>query len=213
MRWQGDKRTVAARDLQTHTADTTLDPACLSVCFPQHMSSSILAPRIHTLVIWKTKLLLPLLSQGCLKSNIRQREFSEILYDMCITCVIFQILSCEFTACLYSLHLIPSLTSFTQYLPAIILFLLASVWLDTRRTDWLQISADHNTCQWRQNRPTRRGIVFFPKVVRVGRWDGITAQIQDPLGTVGCEAHMGKQAADELLTRASHHGLPEEYLH
>ena len=26
---------------------------CLSVCFPQHMSSSILAPRIHTLVIWQ----------------------------------------------------------------------------------------------------------------------------------------------------------------
>lgn len=32
---------------------------------------------------------------------------------------------------------------------------------------------------------------------------------KDPLGNVGCEAHMGKQAADELLTQASHNGLRE----
>lgn len=49
----------------------------------------------------------------------------------------------------------------------------------------------------------------FLSVVYVGRWDGITAQTKDPLGTVGCEAHMGKQAADELLTWASHHCLRE----
>lgn len=50
----------------------------------------------------------------------------------------------------------------------------------------------------------------FLSMAHVGRWDGITAQTKDPLGTVGCEAHMGKQAADELLTWASHHCLREE---
>lgn len=45
--------------------------------------------------------------------------------------------------------------------------------------------------------------------VHVGRWDGFIAQSRDPLETQGCEAHMGKQSADELLTWAAHHGLGE----
>lgn len=63
--WWGDKRTVPVRDLQTHTADMTLDPAIRSVCFPQHMLSSGLALRIHTLVIWQHTFYTAVLSQGC----------------------------------------------------------------------------------------------------------------------------------------------------
>lgn len=46
-------------------------------------------------------------------------------------------------------------------------------------------------------------------MVYAGRWDGITAQTKDPQGTVECQAHMGKQAADELLAWASHHDVTE----
>lgn len=76
----------------------------------------------------------------------------------------------------------------------------------------MQVRLQQRLCRhWEQDAASRSGIVFIPflSVAHVGRWDGITAQTKGPLGTVGCEAHMGKQAADELLTWASHHCLGE----
>lgn len=70
-----------------------------------------------------------------------------------------------FSVVVMTLHLIHCLTFLIQYLHVFLLFLLASPWLGAwhgGQTGYT-ICADHNTSQWGQNRPTRRGIGGFSK--------------------------------------------------
>lgn len=113
-----------------------------------------------------------------------------------------------FSDVIMTLHLIRYLISLSQYSPFVGFFWPVLDWTldleDKLAAIFLQIIILASKGSYR---PTRDW-GFFQEVY-VGRWDGITAQTKDPLGTVGCEAHMGKQTADELLTWASHHGLRE----
>lgn len=119
-----------------------------------------------------------------------------------------------FSRVLTTLHLIYCLTSLIRQIPVFLLSLMASFdWaLDlVNRLCTLSVQIITLASEGRIGQP-EEGLGFF-QVVHVGRWDSITAQSWDPLGTVGCEAHMGNQAADELLIWASHCGLKERCLH
>lgn len=119
-----------------------------------------------------------------------------------------------FPLAITTLHLIHCLTSLAQHVHVFLLFLTANHdWtLDlVDRLSALSVQIITLASEGRIGQP-EEGLGLF-QVVHVGRWDGITAQSWDPLGTVGCEAHMGNQAADELLIWASHRGLRERCLH
>lgn len=74
----------------------------------------------------------------------------------------------------------------------------------TRTSEWLRCLC--GSLQPRKQRKEGKRHFLFKCPVLADEMVSLH-KTKDPLGNVGCEAHMGKQAADELLTQASHNGL------